>query len=171
MEINAVQAAILGLFACLSSMTMLVQSQHREKERIQSLNRQLGQANMQLNEANEKLRVYAVEVEHMAETRERNRLAREIHGILVGIGIGIVEFDPPLHIYDGEGHQLAAGLVLRGYSLFILGLALEQDDVPVESGGGLIVTDTGCIYIIGLIGVVTSLLPGRGGGYRRNSEQ
>lgn len=37
---------------------------------------------MRLNEANGKLRAYAIEVEHMAETRERNRLAREIHDTL-----------------------------------------------------------------------------------------
>ncbi|WP_231038467.1 sensor histidine kinase [Pectinatus haikarae] len=54
---------------------LLVQNQHQEKERIQSLNKQL-------NDANEKLRNYAIEAEHMAETRERNRLAREIHDTL-----------------------------------------------------------------------------------------
>ena len=54
---------------------LLVQSQHKEKERIKSLNNQL-------NEANEKLRLYAIEAEYMAETRERNRLAREIHDTL-----------------------------------------------------------------------------------------
>ncbi len=91
----------LNLIIFVFYMTMLVQSQHREKERIQSLNRQLGQANMQLNEANEKLRVYAVEVEHMAETRERNRLAREIHdtlghaltGIMAGIDACLATID------------------------------------------------------------------------------
>ena len=72
----------LNLIIFVLYMTMLVQSQHREKERIQSLNNQLGQANMRLNEANGKLRAYAIEVEHMAETRERNRLAREIHDTL-----------------------------------------------------------------------------------------
>ncbi|TCS78181.1 sensor histidine kinase [Pectinatus cerevisiiphilus] len=56
-------------------MMLLVQNQHQEKERIQSLNEQL-------NTANEKLRNYAIEAERMAETRERNRLAREIHDTL-----------------------------------------------------------------------------------------
>ncbi|MBU2701374.1 signal transduction histidine kinase [Sporomusaceae bacterium BoRhaA] len=67
-------------------MIMLVQSQQKEKERIKSLN-------AQLNAANEQLRVYAIEVERMAETRERNRLAREIHDTLghalTGIAAGL----------------------------------------------------------------------------------
>lgn len=54
---------------------MLVQHKHREKERIQSLNEQL-------EAANEQLRIYAAEAERTAETRERNRLAREIHDTL-----------------------------------------------------------------------------------------
>ena len=65
---------------------LLVQNKHQEKERIASLNRQLG-------EANERLRAYAIEAERMAETRERNRLAREIHDTLghalTGIAAGL----------------------------------------------------------------------------------
>lgn len=67
-------------------LVMLVQSKHQEKERIASLNRQLG-------EANQRLRSYAIEAERMAETRERNRLAREIHDTLghalTGIAAGL----------------------------------------------------------------------------------
>ncbi len=56
-------------------LVMLIQNKHREKERIQSLNEQL-------EAANEQLRIYAAEAERTAETRERNRLAREIHDTL-----------------------------------------------------------------------------------------
>ena len=49
---------------------MLVKNKHEEKERIRLLNEKL-------EEANQRLRAYAIEVEQMAETRERNRLARE----------------------------------------------------------------------------------------------
>lgn len=67
-------------------LVLLVQNKHQEKERIASLNRQLG-------EANERLRAYAIEAERMAETRERNRLAREIHDTLghalTGIAAGL----------------------------------------------------------------------------------
>ena len=54
---------------------MLVKNKHEEKERIRLLNEKL-------EEANQRLRAYAIEVEQMAETRERNRLAREIHDTL-----------------------------------------------------------------------------------------
>ncbi len=84
----------LNLILFVSYMVMLVQSQHREKERIRLLN-------AQLNAANTKLRSYAMEAEHMAETRERNRLAREIHdtighaltGIVTGIDACLATFD------------------------------------------------------------------------------
>ena len=65
---------------------MLVKSKHEENERIRLLNERL-------EEANQRLRAYAIEVEQMAETRERNRLAREIHDTLghalTGIAAGL----------------------------------------------------------------------------------
>ena len=64
-------------------LVLLVQSKHQEKERIASLNKQLG-------DANKRLRAYAIEAERMAETRERNRLAREIHDTLGHTLTGIV---------------------------------------------------------------------------------
>ena len=65
---------------------MLVKNKHEEKERIRLLNEKL-------EEANQRLRAYAIEVAQMAETRERNRLAREIHDTLghalTGIAAGL----------------------------------------------------------------------------------
>lgn len=76
----------LNLVIFVLYMTMLMQNQQQEKERIKSLN-------TQLNVANDQLRSYAIEAERMAETRERNRLAREIHDTLghalTGITAGI----------------------------------------------------------------------------------
>ena len=67
-------------------LVLLVKSKHEEKERIRLLNEKL-------EEANQRLRAYAIEVEQMAETRERNRLAREIHDTLghalTGIAAGL----------------------------------------------------------------------------------
>ena len=67
-------------------LAMLIKNQYDEKERIRLLNSQLA-------EANEKLRLYAIESEQMAEIRERNRLAREIHDTLghalTGIAAGL----------------------------------------------------------------------------------
>ncbi len=73
---------------------MLVKNKHEEKERIRLLNERL-------EEANQRLRAYAIEVEQMAETRERNRLAREIHdtlghsltGIAAGLDACIITLD------------------------------------------------------------------------------
>ncbi len=84
----------LNLIFFVLYMIRMVQSQHMEKERIRLLNEQL-------NAANEKLRLYAMEAESVAETRERNRLAREIHdtlghaltGILAGLDMCIAMVD------------------------------------------------------------------------------
>ncbi|MBQ6298038.1 MAG: sensor histidine kinase [Selenomonadaceae bacterium] len=67
-------------------LVLLVKNKHEEKERIRLLNERL-------EEANQRLRAYAIEVAQMAETRERNRLAREIHDTLghalTGIAAGL----------------------------------------------------------------------------------
>lgn len=76
----------LNLILFVFYLTMLVRQNHQEKQRIASLN-------AQLEEANVRLRAYAIEAESMAETRERNRLAREIHDTLghalTGIAAGL----------------------------------------------------------------------------------
>lgn len=64
-------------------MILLFTGERTEKERIRKLNEQL-------NEANAQLRDYAVEMERMAEVRERNRLAREIHDTLGHTLTGII---------------------------------------------------------------------------------
>lgn len=64
-------------------LTMLIQGEYRERERIQNLYKQL-------EDANQKLKAFAVEAEKNAETRERNRLAREIHDTLGHALTGIV---------------------------------------------------------------------------------
>ena len=70
---NAFQSLNIVLFVLY--LVLLVQSKHHENERIAILNQQL-------EEANVRLRAYALEAERTAETRERNRLAREIHDTL-----------------------------------------------------------------------------------------
>lgn len=73
---------------------LMIQEEYRERERIQSLNRQLEMANMQLKS-------YAVEAEKNAKIRERNRLAREIHdtlghaltGIIAGVDAAVMIMD------------------------------------------------------------------------------
>lgn len=85
-------------------MVILIQDKRRENEEIARLNNELRLTNEQLNEsnamlhvankkttaANRKLREYAMMVASLAETRERNRLAREIHDTLGHALTGIV---------------------------------------------------------------------------------
>ena len=77
---------VSSLFLFLIYIVVLLVEDRKENERIKSLNDQLQKANQQLHE-------YAQEKELMGETRERNRLAREIHDtlghILTGISVGI----------------------------------------------------------------------------------
>lgn len=64
-------------------MILLFTGERAENQRIRALNEQL-------NDANTKLRDYAVELEHMTEIRERNRFAREIHDTLGHTLTGII---------------------------------------------------------------------------------
>jgi signal transduction histidine kinase len=64
-------------------MILLFSSQKDENARIRKLNEQL-------NQANDQLRDYAVNMERMTQMRERNRLAREIHDTLGHTLTGII---------------------------------------------------------------------------------
>ena len=84
----------LNILLFVLFMILLFTSQKDENIRIRKLNEQL-------NQANDQLRDYAVNMERMAEMRERNRLAREIHdtlghtltGIIMGADAGLALFD------------------------------------------------------------------------------
>lgn len=79
----------------------LIQKQQGTIEEINTLNSEIQKANADLKNANDQLEKYAKITEHMGETRERNRLAREIHdtlghtltGLLVGIDACIATVD------------------------------------------------------------------------------
>lgn len=79
--ISIFQSINLVLFVLY--LTMLIQGEYQERERIQNLYKQLAAANQKLTE-------YAAEAAKNAETRERNRLAREIHDTLGHALTGIV---------------------------------------------------------------------------------
>lgn len=84
----------LNLVIFIGYLVVILRGSHAERQRIASLN-------AQLHDANVRLRAYAIEAERMAETRERNRLAREIHdtlghaltGIAAGLDACIVMMD------------------------------------------------------------------------------
>ena len=91
----------LNTFTFFVYMILLERMQASEKERILSLNEQLNKANIELQKATVELAQYAEEAEKMVATRERNRLAREIHdtlghaltGIITGIEACMVLMD------------------------------------------------------------------------------
>ncbi|RDU23568.1 sensor histidine kinase [Anaerosacchariphilus polymeriproducens] len=85
-------------------MVWVIRVQILENERILLLNSRLDKANEKLQKANDQLEIYAKITDKMAETRERNRLAREIHdtlghaltGIIAGIDacITLINYSP-----------------------------------------------------------------------------
>ena len=96
---NDARSILLGTKNVLNSLNMsiflvyvilLVRAQLSEKERILSLNEKLNIANEELKQVNVQLEEYARESEKAAETRERNRLAREIHDTLGHSFVGII---------------------------------------------------------------------------------
>ncbi len=80
MLLNIVPSMVAGVFF-VAVFTHIAVSEERARHEVERLAAELG-------EANRKLREYAVQVEQLATTKERNRLAREIH--------------------DGLGHYLTA---------------------------------------------------------------
>lgn len=72
----------LNLILFIGYMVVLVGRRNEENAAIRRLNGELAQANEKLSVLNAQLKEYAAESERMAETRERNRLAREIHDTL-----------------------------------------------------------------------------------------
>lgn len=85
-----VEALNVGMF--MGFIILLVREQVSENARIIYLNDALRNANQELQNANMQLENYAKGIEEMTQTRERNRLAREIHDTLghalTGIAMG-----------------------------------------------------------------------------------
>ncbi|NLU52621.1 MAG: sensor histidine kinase [Clostridiaceae bacterium] len=96
------QQYLLGFFNTVISINILIfiiyciyviQNQRGTIDEVNHLYEQLRKANEDLQKANEQLKEYSKITEKMGETRERNRLAREIHDTLghtlTGISAGI----------------------------------------------------------------------------------
>lgn len=72
----------LNFILFIGYMVLLFSQKTEENVEIRHLNDELEHANDRLSVMNEQLKAYAAESERMAEMRERNRLAREIHDTL-----------------------------------------------------------------------------------------
>jgi len=72
----------LNLILFIAYAILLIGQRTEENAAVRELNDELEQANAKLSNLNGQLKAYASESERMAETRERNRLAREIHDTL-----------------------------------------------------------------------------------------
>lgn len=72
----------LNLILFIAYAILLIGQRTEENAAVRQLNDELEQANAKLSALNGQLKAYATESERMAETRERNRLAREIHDTL-----------------------------------------------------------------------------------------
>lgn len=96
------QSYILGIYNVLTSLNMVlfiifcvfvIQEQRGTIQEVNELYGRLSKANEELQQANVKLQKYADMKEKMGQTKERNRLAREIHDTLghtlTGISAGI----------------------------------------------------------------------------------
>lgn len=102
-------------------MLYLFKFQWIENERVSKLNKELDMSNEQLLKANLTLKELAEEKEQIGKTKERNRLAREIHDTLghtlTGINAGI-DAIRVLMEYDGEEAkkqlEIIGGLSRRG---------------------------------------------------------
>ena len=100
-----------SLMVCLNTllfvlyMILLFTGQKEENVRIRKLNEQL-------NQANDQLRDYAVNMERMTEMRERNRLAREIH--------------------DTLGHTLTAIIMCADAGLTLFDVAPEESKKRIQ---------------------------------------
>lgn len=83
----------MNILAFIVYMIILMRNQMKENARIALLNIQLQTANERLKEMNQQLQEYAGIREKMGETKERNRIAREIHDTLghtmTGLSAGI----------------------------------------------------------------------------------
>jgi len=99
---STTQQYLLGFYNTIVSVNILIfiiyciyviQNQRGTIDEVNKLYKQLSKANEDLQKANEQLKEYSKITEKMGETKERNRLAREIHDTLghtlTGIAAGI----------------------------------------------------------------------------------
>lgn len=112
---SSVQMYLLGVKNIINSLNVIIfiifiiflmLEQLEEKNKVKELYQEISKTNTELRIANVQLKDYAKQTEKLGETRERNRLAREIHDTLghalTGISAGVdacvemIEEDPDM---------------------------------------------------------------------------
>lgn len=95
-DVRSIMLAVINILNSLNMLIfifytiLLMRIQMSEKERILLLNEKLNHANEELQQANRQMEEYSRESIKNAETKERNRLAREIHDTLGHTLTGII---------------------------------------------------------------------------------
>lgn len=84
---------IISIVFFLLVCVMMIVNKQKQLDQINRLARELAEANQQLSASNQKLEELMTENAHMAEIRERNRIAREVHDTightLTGLSFGL----------------------------------------------------------------------------------
>ena len=95
-DVRSIMLAVINIMNSLNMLIfviytiLLMRIQMSEKERILQLNEKLNHANEELQQVNRQMEEYSRESIKNAETKERNRLAREIHDTLGHTLTGII---------------------------------------------------------------------------------
>ena len=95
-DVRSIMLAVINIMNSLNMLIfiiytiLLMRIQMSEKERILHLNEKLNHANEELQQVNRQMEEYSRESIKNAETKERNRLAREIHDTLGHTLTGII---------------------------------------------------------------------------------
>ncbi|MDI3280477.1 MAG: sensor histidine kinase, partial [Bacillota bacterium] len=115
--------SLLAGFLFVAVMSHLAVQQFRERERAEKALAELRLSQARLEEAYRSLAAYAREVEDLAATRERNRLAREIHDTLAhALTALVVQLEGCDRLWAVDP-QRAREHLLRGQELARRGLA------------------------------------------------
>lgn len=114
-------AAVLGMFFLAGIVFVVVITQLAVKE--QRARGEVERLLIELREANDKLRQYAVQVEELATATERNRLAREIHDSLGHyLTVVIVQIEAAIAVMQTD-RALSLGSLRKAQALAQEGLA------------------------------------------------
>jgi len=122
-------ALVLGVFFLAGIVFVVVITELAVKE--QRANREVERLVAELQSANDKLRLYADQVEELATLKERNRLAREIHDSLGHyLTVVIVQIEAAMALIEKDRERSLDGL-RKAQGLAQKGLAEVRESVAV----------------------------------------